>query len=107
MPVKVRRITVVFNDNQLSKLVLAEAFAHSRIVMIDGKTQYRVDRQEAEDNARLRLERAGKETFPRNETERAMSRYDFVGILIAHEDALAPGRISWAEEVETIEAVTV
>jgi hypothetical protein len=104
---KRRRVTVVFNDNQINKLVLVEAYAMTRMVPDENHFIYRVDRHEAEHSARTRLAEQNKEVFPNTVLEMAMSRYDWVGVLIAHEDALAPGRISWCDEIDVTSPVTV
>jgi hypothetical protein len=91
-----RLITVMFADPHHT-LQLVEIKTKVRMIMGDAGIGVRVDRNEAERSARERLTLTGKDE----------SKYDFVGILASAEDKLSPGRIVWAEEVETVEAVAL
>jgi len=59
--------------------------------------EYAVDKNQCEKLARARLPK------PKNE----WSDWSMVGVLVAHDDPLARGRITWAKEVETVEAVSL
>ena len=91
-----RRVTVVFSD-PWHTLQLVEIVTKVRFVMGDTGFAARVSRNEAEQFARERLTLLGKDE----------GKYDFVGILVSADDAITAGRIVWAEEVETAEAVTL
>lgn len=103
---KTRSVTVVMS-NSYHNLKLVEARAEVREVRDEeGNLRFRVDKNAAEAYARARLAEKGF-----NGSDDPLScdpnKYDFVGILVAHTDLLNVGRIDWAEEVETQEAVTV
>jgi hypothetical protein len=93
---RTQKVTVVFSD-PWHKLHLVEVTTSLRMYPGEECFHYRVDRKEVEATARVRLP----------EPENEWTGFDFVGVLVAHDDPLARGRITWAEEVETQAAVEV
>lgn len=88
-----RLVTAVFSDSYHA-LHLVEVRTEVRPVLgDDGYESYRVDKNAVEKIARTRLVRLDSE--PR-------MYFDFVGILVAHDDILNRGRISWATEIEVV-----
>jgi hypothetical protein len=91
-----RLVTVVMSD-YYHVLQLVEVRTRVRRAMKVEGSDYRVDATEAERRARERLTEIGKDA----------SKYDFVGVLVAHDDVMHRGRITWAVEVEPRAAVRV
>jgi len=92
-----RRVAVVMSDSYQTLQLVEVTTQVKRGVPTEKQLTYRVDKNAVEELARQRLRDSGKDD----------KGYDFVGVLVAHDDALARGRITWAEEVETVEAVTL
>ena len=91
-----RRVSVIVSDAHHT-LSLIELIVRARTTVDGGELKVRVDKEAVERSARARIEEMGRDP----------DRYDMVGILAAQLDGVERGRIVWADEIETVEAVTV
>lgn len=95
-----RRVSVVMSD-QWHTLHLVEAKADvRRFEREDGTFGFRVDKNALEEFAQSRLRE-------RIDPEQRITSFDMVGILVADDTIEHKGRITWADEIEVSEAVTV
>ena len=102
-----RRVTVVMSD-AYHKLFLFEVLTKVRAeIDEEGLSVYKVDKPRIEKVVRQRIQQKGLGGVILNPERIAIEGdgFDFVGVLIAHDEALYKGRITWAQEIDTVEPV--